>query len=308
MPQRTIRPETPADYAAIAELHAEAFNYRMDEANIVADLRQRQSYTPALSLVAQEGKFIVGHALFTPVTIRLMGQGVSAVLLAPIGVLPDAQGFGIGGDLIQAGHDFARQQGFDIAMLLGHDTYYPRFGYRTGAFGNSKLEITTANYPPDTTLQTQFSIFPPYYKKLVALWQHEEQAVDFSLQPEAHPADWMTSNSRIQVRLYMREAEGLVGYTRIAGDTVTMFLAKDHAAARAMIPHIAGDAETITLPLHPNSASTSAFNERAVAAAWDAGMAMGLTPQGETLLNDYFNGIKSGDIIAGRPLWFPAFE
>ena len=50
-----IRPEEVADYAAIAALHARAFGHRAAEALIVALLRQRRPFDPALSLVAERG-------------------------------------------------------------------------------------------------------------------------------------------------------------------------------------------------------------------------------------------------------------
>lgn len=48
-----IRPGVPADYASAADIHIRAFGERTDEAVIVALLRQRQTYDPELSLIAE---------------------------------------------------------------------------------------------------------------------------------------------------------------------------------------------------------------------------------------------------------------
>ena len=45
-------------------------------------------------------------------------------------VLPNYQGNGIGGHLIEFAHKKARELGFASIILLGHPTYYPKFGYR----------------------------------------------------------------------------------------------------------------------------------------------------------------------------------
>ena len=52
------------------------------------------------------------------------------LILAPLAVTPDRQGRGIGGALIRAAHTAAEQAGYSLIVLVGHPTYYPRFGYR----------------------------------------------------------------------------------------------------------------------------------------------------------------------------------
>src|SRR5262245_37154844 len=95
-----IRSETIPDYAGIAALHARAFGERPAEALIVALHRQRPTFDPDLALVAEQDDRIVGHALFSPHSVRLLGQDVRAVNLAPLAVDPSAQRQGIGARLI----------------------------------------------------------------------------------------------------------------------------------------------------------------------------------------------------------------
>ena len=81
-----------------------------------------------LSLVATIDDRVVGHILFTPVTIeppvdrRIAG-------LAPMAVRPDHQRSGVGGQLICAGLEECRRRGYSAVVVLGHPEYYPRFGF-----------------------------------------------------------------------------------------------------------------------------------------------------------------------------------
>ena len=49
--------------------------------------------------------------------------------LGPIGVLPELQGRGIGSALMDAAIELAERLGAPAIVLLGHATYYPRFGF-----------------------------------------------------------------------------------------------------------------------------------------------------------------------------------
>jgi putative acetyltransferase len=108
------------------DLAAGAFG-RPDEADLVDILRANGKAT--LSLVAVEDDCIVGHILFSPVTIKSGERTCPAVGLAPMAVLPGRQRHGIGGRLVKAGLVECRNSGYDCMVVLGHPTYYPRFGF-----------------------------------------------------------------------------------------------------------------------------------------------------------------------------------
>lgn len=57
-------------------------------------------------------------------------QVYNSLALAPVSVLPEFQGKGIGSALINYTHDKARNLGFTSIILLGHENYYPKFGYK----------------------------------------------------------------------------------------------------------------------------------------------------------------------------------
>jgi len=122
-----IRPASPVDTKAIAEVHLHAFPTDA-EARLVALLQERGK--PTISLVAEEAGRIVGHILFSPATIGRTGQPTILGLgLAPLAVLPEFQRRGIGSALTVAGLVECRHLAADFIALIGHPAYYPRFGF-----------------------------------------------------------------------------------------------------------------------------------------------------------------------------------
>lgn len=122
-----IRPETPDDISAIYQVNQLAFD-RENEARLVDTLRSNGAVT--LSLVAQMDDKIVGHILFSPVTVANGDHQWNAVALGPMAVLPAFHKQGIGSALIRTGLKELKTAGHDIVIVLGHPQYYPRFGFK----------------------------------------------------------------------------------------------------------------------------------------------------------------------------------
>ncbi len=304
----TIRPETVPDYAAIADLHARAFGNRPHEPIIVTLLRHRAAFDPELSLVSERDGRIVGHALFSPHTIRLLGHPVRAVNLAPIAVEPAQQGQGIGGALIEEGHRMARARGYAVSFLLGHSSYYPRFGYRTRAYGRSQVTVATETLTAEP-LEGQ-APRPDEVGQLDALWRQAEAEVDFSIEPGLQLLDWISPNPAIQALVYRRDGD-VVGYTRIhrlEPAEPRIFLARDGEAGQAMAGDIARRAgpgvETLTLPIHPAAASAESFPDATIV-AWEAAMAV---PLAGSPLQDYLELVARGQRPPGMVVWPVSFE
>jgi putative acetyltransferase len=102
-----------------------------EEARLVGALRGHGK--AEVSLVALLGKRVVGHALFSPVSIDAPGSPARGVGLAPVAVRPEYQGRGIGAELIRAGLGECRRRGFDFVVVLGEPRYYRRFGFERAA-------------------------------------------------------------------------------------------------------------------------------------------------------------------------------
>lgn len=124
-----IRQEKASDYAAVYELIKTAFESAAQsdgtEQELVTALRSSKAFIPRLSLVAQQGDKIVGHILFTKVSVGKKTE----LALAPLSVLPNNQRQGIGRALIAEGHRLARELGYDYAIVLGSPAYYAKSGY-----------------------------------------------------------------------------------------------------------------------------------------------------------------------------------
>jgi len=166
----TIRQETPGDHAAVFALTKAAFagtwHADGDEQDLVERLRKCDAFIPKLSLVAVIGGEIIGHIMFTRITI----DGADAICLAPVSVLPEYQKQGIGSALIRRGHELATEMGFGVCLVVGHEDYYPRFGYEIA----SKHGITQPFPAPDECVMVRFlndagksitgsAVFPPEF-------------------------------------------------------------------------------------------------------------------------------------------------
>ena len=130
-----IRQETIKDYKEVFNLIESAFKDAEFADNteqfLVKRLRKSNAFIPELSLVAEIDGKIVGHILLTKLKVKNDTKKFDSLALAPVSVLPDFQGKGIGGKLIVESHKKkAKELGHKSIILLGHEKYYPRFGYK----------------------------------------------------------------------------------------------------------------------------------------------------------------------------------
>ena len=136
-----IRSENAADVPGIHAVNTAAFATRL-EADLVDTLRQ--TVQPIVSLVADDGGKIIGHILFSPVTLsdqpdaKIMG-------LAPMAVLPTEQRQGVGTALVREGLKRCEELGYGAVVVVGHRDYYPRFGFKPASMFNLKSEYDVPN-------------------------------------------------------------------------------------------------------------------------------------------------------------------
>lgn len=128
-----IRKEETSDYAAVFNVVEKAFENEEhsdhQEQFLVERLRKSAAFVPELALVAELDGEVVGYILLTKIQIINEHASTTSLALAPIAVLPTHQRKGIGERLIKSAHDKATELGFGAVVVLGHENYYPRFGY-----------------------------------------------------------------------------------------------------------------------------------------------------------------------------------
>jgi putative acetyltransferase len=97
---------------------------REAEAVIVEGVRAEGA--SLVELVAEEDGEIVAHILFS----RMTTEPVKRIAgLGPVSVTPEQQDRGFGEALCRAGLGNLRSMGAEAVVVLGHPSYYPRFGF-----------------------------------------------------------------------------------------------------------------------------------------------------------------------------------
>ncbi|EEL69789.1 N-acetyltransferase [Bacillus mycoides] len=137
----TIRQEQKNDYRKTEEVVKEAFlNEEFSdkkEHELVKRIRECDAFIPELSIVAVD-KETVGHIMLSKITIEQDGTTVDSLALAPVSVAPSHQKKGIGGKLITAALEKAKELGYGSVVVLGHPEYYPKFGFKKASEWNIK--------------------------------------------------------------------------------------------------------------------------------------------------------------------------
>lgn len=128
-PELLIRPEARDDASAVQLLLMAAFD-GSDEASLVDRLRARRD---SFAIVAEQSRSVVGVIVFSPVMPRIETGDLRAVGLAPLAVHPNHQNRGVGARLVAAGIEECRQREVGLIVVLGHASYYSRFGFLSAA-------------------------------------------------------------------------------------------------------------------------------------------------------------------------------
>ena len=135
----TVRQEFSKDIKFVSKIVEEAFKneeYSDQKEHLLVDaLRKSPSFIPELSLVAEYKNKLVGHILLTKIIIKNTTETFESLALAPVSVTPEFQHRGIGKSLILESHTIAKKLGYNSIVLIGHENYYPKFGYElTGKY------------------------------------------------------------------------------------------------------------------------------------------------------------------------------
>ena len=140
--------EQPGDISGIRKVNFEAFN-NLGEVHLVDQLREFCDIF--ISLVAKADNKILGHILFTPVQIVSPDQvSITGLGLAPLSVLPEFQGYGIGSNLCRSGIKKIILLGYPFVVVVGNHGYYTRFGFTSAKRHN--ITCALKNIPEEAFL------------------------------------------------------------------------------------------------------------------------------------------------------------
>ncbi len=117
------------------------------------------------SQVAIRSDIIVGHIALSPMQVLSDDVSIRALGLGPVAVTPDLQSRGIGSKLIYGAIDWARNNDWQMIMLLGNPTYYSRFGFSVEAAKNYTSPYAGPNWQAlklDESLNTPQSAMAHY--------------------------------------------------------------------------------------------------------------------------------------------------
>lgn len=122
-----IRAERADDHEAVFAINSQVFETD-GEAKLVNALRNAK--IDLVSLVAKLSGKVVGHILFSPVSIEHTSSTMKVSGLGPMAISSGFQKQGIGSKLIQAGLKQSKQELVDAVFVLGYPEFYTRFGFQ----------------------------------------------------------------------------------------------------------------------------------------------------------------------------------
>ena len=127
MMKLNIRQEKPGDEVAIVEVTRAAFNINAcaDGTDHALAGKLREVGSLVLSLVATQGKNIIGHVALSPAKV---GE-VKCLCLRPVAVHPNYQKIGIGSALVNHAVAVSGIYGRGGVVLMGDPNFYGRLGF-----------------------------------------------------------------------------------------------------------------------------------------------------------------------------------
>ena len=165
------------DLPEILQLHEMAFK-QPAEAHLVETLSRQTNFNTELSRVAKINNKIIGHILFTEIHVDNNTLPLIAAL-APMAVLPEHQGQGVGGALIDESFLLLAKENFAGVVVLGDKGYYGRYGCTHDIVAHIASPYQCENYMGYEFLENTFSNITEirYPSAFMALDSKEDEAI-----------------------------------------------------------------------------------------------------------------------------------
>lgn len=119
---------------------------------MVTNVRESPGYRKHLALVARCDDSVVGFVMLSTTDLVDENGGRREVLaLAPLAVVPEHEGRGIGSALVRAVMEAADRDGEPLVVLEGSPGYYGRLGFRDAS--DHGIEIDLPDWAPREAAQ-----------------------------------------------------------------------------------------------------------------------------------------------------------
>ena len=264
----TLRAAHPAEVAGLSELLETAFERPERESHFVQLLAAHHpNFDQGLSLVADSDGEMSGYALFLPRELLIRGVRVPFAVAAPLGVLPQFRGRGIGRLLISTGLAALKDRGLRGAIAIGAPDYYGDLGFAS-AFDLHVVDARAENLPaPDESADWRAITS----EDLEALGRLQEESYEHASGTERRlpcPIDWdgqapgshalaigAPGDPHAYLRFRVREELEVMECCANDADSVQAILAfihrliQEHGRARALV-HVPPETRTSTTLLH----------------------------------------------------------
>jgi len=264
----TLRAAHPAEVAGLSELLETAFERPERESHFVQLLAAHHpNFDPGLSLVADSDGEMSGYALFLPRELLIRGVRVPFAVAAPLGVLPQFRGRGIGRLLISTGLAALRDRGLRGAVAIGAPDYYGDLGFAS-AFDLHVVDARAENLPAPDESAAWRAITS---EDLEALGRLQEESYEYASGTERRlpcPIEWdgqapgshalaigAPGDPHAYLRFRIREELEVMECCANDADSVQAILAfihrliQEHGRARALV-HVPPETRTSTTLLH----------------------------------------------------------
>jgi|GEM_PF-652689 len=205
--QKTIIIDTQQqdDLPAILTLNECAFNGK-DEARLVETLSWQTGFDAKLSRVAKIANQVVGHILFSELYSD-SNMRLRIVALAPMAVLPEYQGQGVGGALIDEGFALLENLNYAGVIVLGDTAYYNRHGFTHELVAHIQSPYQSEHYMGYEFLEGAFSnIHEVRYPAAFSAFENTEEVIHTI---EAEEADDLPSSEMRSHTASQNETSGL---------------------------------------------------------------------------------------------------
>lgn len=146
----TIRNEEETDYTRVEEITRRAFwNLYVpgcSEHYLVHVMRSHQDFMPALALVIEVDRQVVGNIMYTQARlVDEAGEAKTILSFGPVSILPEYQRKGYGKMLLEHSFKRALALGYDVIVIFGDPKNYVSRGFKSCK--KHRVSLENGTYP-----------------------------------------------------------------------------------------------------------------------------------------------------------------